>query len=203
MKRVAGLVALLGMASVAGADVYQNLAPLPIPGAGTAGGALPYPSVISIAGWSGSVSSVRVTLFGLSHSFPDDLDILLVGPSGQTVLLMSDVGGATDAVNIDLVFEDGGIAMPDSTALLGGVYAPTDYEAGDILPGPAPRGPFGSSLLTAFGTSVNGAWSLFASDDAGADVGQLAGGWQIEVVPSPSAIALMGVGGLVAMRRRR
>jgi hypothetical protein len=57
--------------------------------------------------------------------------------------------------------------------------------------------------LAAFGTSVNGNWSLFVVDDASADTGSIAGGWQIEVIPSPGAMAMLGLGGLVAARRRR
>lgn len=203
MKTAIAILAVVGMASLASADVYQNLAAITIPGTGTAGPAAPFPSVINIAGFSGAATEVRVTLFGLAQTFPDDLDILLVGPSGQTVMLMSDCGGATDVVGIDLVFEDGAAALPDSDALVSGVFAPTDFALGDAFPAPAPAGPYGTSLLSAFGLSVNGDWSLYAIDDASADVGSIAGGWQIEVVPAPSALALMGLGGLVATRRRR
>lgn len=41
----------------------------------------------------GATSRVVVKLKDLSHTYPDDLDILLVGPGGQKVLLMSDAGG--------------------------------------------------------------------------------------------------------------
>lgn len=200
---VVAILAVVGMASMASADVYQNLSAITIPGAGSTGPAAPYPSVINIAGFSGSATEVRVSLFGMSHTFPDDLDILLVGPSGQTVMLMSDAGGADDVVGIDLVFEDGAAAIPDATVLSSGIYSPTNIGATDPMPAPAPAGPYGTSLLSAFGADVNGAWSLYVFDDASADTGAIAGGWQIEVVPAPSAIALMGLGGLVATRRRR
>lgn len=200
MKTAIAILAVVGMASLASADVYQNLAAIAIPDSGAA---TPYPSVITVSGFSGSASQVRVTLFGLSHTFPDDLDVLLVGPTGQTVMLMSDVGGGTDVVGIDLAFEDGAAAMPDTLALTSGLYAPTNIGAIDAMGAPAPAGPYGTSLLTAFGAGVNGDWSLYVVDDAGQDLGSFAGGWQIEVVPAPSAVALMGLGGLVATRRRR
>ena len=57
---------------------------------------VPYPSVLSVSNVPGSIISVTVTLMDLSHSFPDDLDILLTGPSGDAVLLMSDAGGGSD-----------------------------------------------------------------------------------------------------------
>ncbi len=121
MKTAVAILAVVGMASLASADVYQNLSAIAIPGAGTSGPASVYPSLISIAGFSGPATEVRVTLFGMSHTFPDDLDILLVGPSGQTVMLMSDAGGPDDVVAIDLVFEDGAAAMPDAMVLSSGI----------------------------------------------------------------------------------
>jgi subtilisin-like proprotein convertase family protein len=41
------------------------------------------------------ISKVVVKLKDLSHTYPDDLDILLVGPGGQTVLLMPDASGTS------------------------------------------------------------------------------------------------------------
>ena len=54
--------------------------------------ATPYPSDINILE-SGVITDVNVTLNDVSHTFPDDIDILLVGPEGQQVTLMSDAGG--------------------------------------------------------------------------------------------------------------
>src|SRR5262249_47054047 len=73
--------------------VFSNTANIPIPQAGSIGTASPYPSLISVSGLTGPIQRVRVTFNGLSHTQPDDLDILLVGPGGQAVMLMSDVGG--------------------------------------------------------------------------------------------------------------
>ncbi|HMP84148.1 MAG TPA: S8 family serine peptidase, partial [Verrucomicrobiota bacterium] len=70
-----------------------NSAPISIPATGSSGPASPFPSTISVNGVTGTVSKVTVTLRSLSHTFPDDLDILLVGPGGQKTLLMSDCGG--------------------------------------------------------------------------------------------------------------
>ncbi len=60
----------------------------------TSGIAAPYPSTINVAGVVGAVSKVTVTLKNMNHTFPDDIDVLLVGPGGQKILLMSDAGGA-------------------------------------------------------------------------------------------------------------
>jgi hypothetical protein len=45
------------------------------------------------------MSKVVVKLNGLSHSYPDDLDLLLVGPDGQSAMLMSDAGARIQPVN--------------------------------------------------------------------------------------------------------
>jgi subtilisin-like proprotein convertase family protein len=55
--------------------------------------ATPYGSSISVGALEGFVSQVVVTLDGLTHSSPDDVDVLLVGPGGRKVLLLSDAGG--------------------------------------------------------------------------------------------------------------
>jgi hypothetical protein len=69
--------------------------------------ATPYPSTISVGGLAGTISKLRVRLSGLSYSSVDNLDILLVGPAGQTVMLMSDVGnGSFAAANAVLTFDD-------------------------------------------------------------------------------------------------
>src|SRR6187455_1780482 len=59
---------------------------------------VPYPSVINVSNIPIQLEKVTVKLNMLSHTFPSDIDILLVGPQGQTAIIMSDVGGAT-AVN--------------------------------------------------------------------------------------------------------
>ena len=52
--------------------------------------ATPYPSTINVPSFTGTVTRVTVTLYGLSHTWPRDIDVLLVGPTGQTLLLMTD-----------------------------------------------------------------------------------------------------------------
>jgi T5SS/PEP-CTERM-associated repeat protein len=85
--------------------------------AATSGRASPYPSVLAVTGLGGTITNLTVTLSGLSHTFPDDLDILLVGPGGQKVMLMSDAGGGFALGNATLVFDDAAIleAMPTTT----------------------------------------------------------------------------------------
>src|SRR5205085_4203189 len=66
----------------------------------------PYPSSINVSGVGGSVGKLTVTLNNFGHSFPDDVDILLVAPNGRSVVLMSDVGGGFNVSGVNLTFDD-------------------------------------------------------------------------------------------------
>ncbi|HUS15219.1 MAG TPA: sialidase family protein, partial [Chloroflexia bacterium] len=164
--------------TVCGQATFSNPAPITINDAGPAS---PYPSNITVAGAS-TVATISVSVTGLTHTWPDDIDMLLVGPNGGKVLLMSDAGGSNDVASVNLTFQDGSPAIPDSAQIASGTYGPADYEAGDVFPAPAPAGPYGTSLNTAFvGSNANGTWSLYIVDDAGADVGSIAGGWSLTI----------------------
>src|SRR6185503_15011379 len=62
----------------------------------------PYPSTITVSGITGTVTKVTVTLSNMSHTFPDDVDVLLVGPGNKKVMLMSDAGGDPDISGVTL-----------------------------------------------------------------------------------------------------
>ena len=179
-----------------------------------AGIASPYPSNISASGFSGLITKVTVSLFGLTHTFPADIDILLVGPAGQNILLMSDTGSLHDVTGINLVFDDAAANfLPDAAQLVSGTFKPTNFNIGDAFPAPAPV-PSGSSLLSLFnGTNANGTWSLYVFDDLGGNIGSISGGWDLTitddaitgVIPEPTTALLLGAGliALVAARARR
>lgn len=162
---------------------HVNITPNNIP---TSGEADVYPSVINISGMTGLVSRVTVTLSNFSHTYPDDVDVLLESPSGRKVLLMSDMGGLTDAVSLDLTIADAaGAYMPDSGPLVSGTYRPSNSGVPDFFPVPAPAGPYSTNLFTLVGDSPNGAWSLYVTDDTAGDGGSLAGGWSIDITVGP------------------
>ncbi|HMT06871.1 MAG TPA: BACON domain-containing carbohydrate-binding protein, partial [Pyrinomonadaceae bacterium] len=155
-----------------------------------------YPSQISVSGQTGLVQAVQVNLTNFSHTAPDDVDLLLVGPNGNKVVLMSDVGGANAATNLNLVFDDTAAAsLPDSAALASGTFKPTDFELGDAFPAPAPAGGQSSRFLSVFnGMDPNGTWSLYLVDDTGANAGSISGGWSISVISSDDVIGIQATG---------
>jgi subtilisin-like proprotein convertase family protein len=177
-------------------ELYCNSTPISIPSSGPGS---PYPSNIAIAGSGSSVIDVNVHLVGLSHTWPDDIDILVVGPQGQNLIIMSDAGGSNDLVNVDLIFDDAAASqLPDSSQITAGTYKPTNYGAGDTFPAPAPAPSSATTLSTFDGTNPNGTWSLYVVDDTGSDSGNLAGGWCLEVgttgaVNTPPTITTAGI----------
>jgi subtilisin-like proprotein convertase family protein len=190
---------------------FSNLNSIAIPASGTEGIANPYPSVINVSGLAGTIADVNVTINGLSHTFPDDIDILLVGPGGQKIILLSDAGGPHDIVNLTLTFDDEALTFPSNgNTLVSGLFKPVNYTGNggpnDVFPLPAPAGPYGS-LLSAFdGSNPNGDWKLFVVDDEGHDVGRIANGWTLEIataVAEPSTMILVGAGMLALVARRR
>jgi subtilisin-like proprotein convertase family protein len=169
----------------------QNTGAITIPESGAAS---PYPSEISIANLIDPVSRVQVNLVNFSHASPDDVDVLLVSPSGRSVVLMSDVGGSNAVSNLNLSFEDLATAsLPDNAALTSGTYKPTDFEPGDTFPPPGGP-PTGRTLSSFNGTVANGAWKLFVVDDSGNNVGSVTGGWSILVSTTAGTISIAGTG---------
>ncbi|HTD68189.1 MAG TPA: hypothetical protein VK846_16815, partial [Candidatus Limnocylindria bacterium] len=148
------------------------------------GGASPYPSTVFVRCAPVPVTELRVTLFGVSHTFPDDIDVLLVSPNNIAVKLMSDCGGGGANIlnNVTLVFDSAATtALPDSGQIVAGTFRPTDYNGldGDTFPAPAPAGTPSLSLGSFFGSDPNGTWSLYVVDDHGRDGGGLKG-WSLD-----------------------
>ncbi|HEY1017147.1 MAG TPA: hypothetical protein VGE07_30815 [Herpetosiphonaceae bacterium] len=192
------LVGLLAFAIVSGqlffaksalAALYINPAAITIPESGTAS---PYPSTIAVSGVTGNITKARVRLNGLSHTFPDDIDVLLVGPTGRAVILMSDAGGSFDLNNVTLTFDDAAAtALPDTTQIISGSYRPTNIgPTGDVFGGTAPTGPYSTTLAAFNGTNANGTWRLYVVDDAGPEGGAINGGWTLDLTTADLSVAI-------------
>jgi subtilisin-like proprotein convertase family protein len=161
--------------------VFSNPAPITIPAVGTA---TPYPSNIAVSGLTGTITKVTVTLTNFNHTFPQDVDVLLVGPAGQNLIMMSDGGGGNPGVtNRTYTFDDAAAnAFPQNSAAASGTYRPANYGFGtDAFPAPAPAASTATGLTVFNGTNPNGTWSLYVVDDNTNDSGSIAGGWSLDI----------------------
>ena len=146
------------------------------------GGGSPYPAIINVSGLTGIVTKASVTIYGLTHTFPSDVNVLLVSPSGSDALLMSHAGGAFSVTNgVTLTFDDAApVALPNAALISSGAYRPTAYGS-VAFPAPAPAGPYGSSLAAVNGVNPNGQWALYVLDDSPGDSGLIASGWSLNL----------------------
>jgi subtilisin-like proprotein convertase family protein len=166
---------------------FSNTSAIIIPDSGTG---TPYPSPINVSGTAGTISQVVVKLNGFTHTYPDDLDVLLVSPTGQKVVILSDVGAGNDVNNVTLTLSDtAAAALPDSGQIASGTFKPTNIGTTDPFAAPAPAGPYAATLSAFNGVSANGVWSLFVVDDAAADQGTFSGGWTLTITTTGGAPA--------------
>ncbi|MCC7376103.1 MAG: proprotein convertase P-domain-containing protein [Verrucomicrobiales bacterium] len=184
------VVEVLGPAS----PLFANTNPVLINDSGVAGGpaaSTPSPSSITVSGLVGKIRSLKVTLLGLQHPRPKDLDILLVGPNNHRVMLMSDAGSDVAVQNLQMLFDDTGVVVPELSALSSGTFKPSDYNGSDAdtIPGLAAGGTSATTLnsFSSFNITPNGRWDLYIVDDTGNTRGaQLAGGWMINFITGPA-----------------
>ncbi len=163
-----------------GSKSFTNSSAISIP---TLGNASPYPSTINVSGVSGNVQKVTVTIVGLTHGFSPDLQVLLVGPGGESVVLMTYLGSSTPISSVNLVFDDAGSTPTAFATLTSGTYKPTSYEQEEFVffPSPAPVGPWGASMSVFNNTTPNGTWSLYVRDAYTEDGGTIASGWRLNI----------------------
>ena len=157
--------------------------------------AIPYSSDIDIAGLNGIVTAVSVSINGLSHSSPDDLDMLLIAPNGLAFHFWSDVGGSNAVENVTVTVADTGASpLPDDGPIVTGTtYRPYNNDTdGDEFPVPAQGPPYneptavGSATFTSVyagmtGEQAGGTWQLFVTDDKDGDGGTIANGWSLNI----------------------
>ena len=150
--------------------------------------ATPYPSPINVSGVTGKVDSVTITLNNVNTSNSanggsQNINLLLVGPEGQNVVLMSQVPSAP-LNNVTLKLDDNAASFlssfpvgPVPPTIASGTYKPTNYSLNGFLdvypfvynnntptPTGAPEGPYGSTLSVFNKTNPNGTWKLYAVD---------------------------------------
>ena len=180
--------------------------PAPWPGS-------PYPSDITASGLAGTVTDVDVSLNGFDCSsrvpdfaYPEDIDLLLVGPTGANLVVLSDVGGANQTTalqftDIAVTLDDEASSPPPLDAqLTAGTYRPADDDNDpdeevviDSFPSPAPP-PSAATALSVFdGTDPNGTWSLHLVDDVrGPNNCSVLRGWTIDIATTADPTTTIG-----------
>ncbi|MBL7701932.1 MAG: proprotein convertase P-domain-containing protein, partial [Ferruginibacter sp.] len=165
---------------------FTNSAPITINAAGNGN---PYPANLVVSGIPPTGVTVKnVTLTGISHTWAEDVDIMLQSPSGQNVILLSDIApGGADYVNHTYTFDDAaaGTMPTGATVPASGTYRPTNFVGAigvepDNWPAPGPGAVTQPTpTLSTFTGNMNGTWKLFVFDDAAGDQGTIAGGFSI------------------------
>lgn len=158
-------------------------------------------STINVSGQPNVLTDVNVALnLYFTDHFAADTEVLLQGPTGIRVKLMSDTGGTGDLLTgLALNFDDAApsaIAV-DANPLTSGTYRPTDVDNGDPVGGVDNEGLEGASFpvatattLAAFnGTNPNGTWTLFFGDDVSGDSVGVNGGWSLGLNPDAALCA--------------
>lgn len=149
-------------------------------------------SRLAVSGVTGAVTKVVVTLTdagapGLTGGGLSDVDLLLVGPGGQKILLASYACPAEYSL-LDLVFDKSASGElpdgePESADCASGTYLPSDHSAvigGYLLASPAPPSPYSENLATLEGVDPAGMWKLWGAAFKAANEGQVAS-WELRL----------------------
>jgi hypothetical protein len=144
-------------------------------------------SVISAGGIIGNITDVDVTLNGVRvNDFLQgisEFDVLLVGPQGQKIILISYVCEAFTSPGPFNFTLDGSApsALPhgQQAPCVNGTFRPSDYRDMAFpftyileVP-PAPSAPYSTDLSEFNGNSANGTWKIFAAEHEGNEGGTI------------------------------
>jgi hypothetical protein len=173
------------------------------------GAASPYPLNIPVTGLRGPLQSVDVTTQEFTHTFPDDVDVLGVAPSGRTGMVFSDACGSGDLMDATWHFTPSAFgALTDTGAVSGGSNCAsgdktngvfrgdggTGFDTTDFFPAtgsPAPPAPpYGQSPSELAEGNPNGTWRFYVSDDAAGGSGDIGKGVKIDLTYGTSYAAL-------------
>ena len=118
-------------------------------------------SALSVAGLVGFVFDLDVRL-DVTHPFDEDLDVVLVSPSGRRVALFNDVGSNGDHFTGTVLDDEAAAAIATGAAPFAGRFRP-------------------AQPLSAFdGQDPNGAWTLEVTDDSMGFTGTL-NAWSLTI----------------------
>ncbi len=146
------------------------------------------------------VVSVKSITLDISHSWGNDLRLIVTGPAGETFNLMDGEVSVGGSGNFDLGFLPADITLgnagPYTFVDIGG--GSPSWANGHALPGIYDANAWHPGPMAA------GAWVLDIWDTVGGDGGSI-GVMTIDYnpIPAPGVVALLGVAGLASRRRRR
>jgi subtilisin-like proprotein convertase family protein len=159
-----------------------------IPNSGTLGPSEKYPLKRAVSGVDGVITDLNVRVPDLVHDNADDIDMLLVGPGGQRVSLMSDACGLLPLARTLTFDDEAQFAFPDEgETSCGPVARPADHGVPERLPAPAPDGPYATRLDAFDYTNPNGEWGLYINDDAAGGDGYVQRPFELEFQTRPAA----------------
>jgi subtilisin-like proprotein convertase family protein len=148
--------------------------------------ATPYPSVEFQPTVSTHITAITVAVNGFTHTYPQDVSVLLVSPSGKAIVLMSQCGGSHSISGVNLVFSDAaGSNLPvdsppgSGTPIVSGTFKPTQNNT-PVFPLCAKQSGYLTTLNSVVGDSPSGSWALFVVDSKFLDVGTIAS-WSISL----------------------
>ena len=150
--------------------------------------ATPYPSIINVRGLPGAITKATVMLTNVYHTWPRDIDTLLVAPGGPKSYLMAKTGGSMSLQNVTLTFDDAASSfLPAASQIVSGTYRPTSYASvPPPFPTPAPpstlASPYATNLAALVNSNPNGPWSLFVVDDTPFNSGIISNGWWLNLI---------------------
>ena len=152
----------------------------PTPGTGQAAGTFDFPD-----NPSGVVESIKSISIDISHTWAGDLDFTITTPGGGVFNLADNEGGSAD---------------------LDGVYTFVQSGGSDSAWPSAGGGPYNANSWVDGPFEKNG-WSYLIDDPVGGDGGTVRSitiEFNKSAIPEPgSALALLGLGVVAAIRRRR
>lgn len=127
---------------------------------------------------NGRVMDINIVDLVVEHDFMDDIDILLISPTGVPVTLVDDFSGCGNVNNLDINYDDEAPGFVLCNQLNLGLTS-------------TPLIPFSLSNLD--GQNINGTWKLRIIDNASGDGGALVS-WGLEVtyINQPNDLSLTG-----------
>ena len=166
-----------------------------------------YPSHVYVPPIAGAISTLSLSLSGVTTTDMSSVAALLVSPDGSLIVPLNEAGQAAGENNVSFTLQDGSPLAPLSTSLLNGsTYGPTAYPFAVSFPAPAPplvTANYASTIGSAtFGSVFGGAssngsganagmpWSLFIADGSGSTPATIAGGWCIDLTITPPQLTV-------------